>query len=346
MFYEGRVIDNSEFVSTGRIRVRIYDFAFLPKEDLSLNPNAVLDGYDRETQKSQDFMARIYTPIGAGTSYGMFYLPQVNSSGLIAMLGNPSDFSFDFVWLGGFFQMNLGTIQMPNDSLEEANGVENFNSNIENMNGALVIKLKHTELKDKTNPVDSQKTLGFQNQLPENLIVIDKDRISVVHSIIEEKNGEFNSIGTISSVYDASGGKISFNLADEDKKEYTEATLEASKDGTTISSSVSSSGKFFGSSLKTSGENLDINCVAGNDGSNILVDSKSMTLIAGGANIALTKNGKVTDINLATDGAVNLSASMVTVGTGDAYIVTSAAPLKSVSVGDGAILTTSPNARA
>ena len=220
MIYKAQVISNSDFLTKGTIRVRISKYFFGAFKDLSEHPELITEGlyYSVDSQgrtlKHQDTDVKVFSPIGGGNDYGMFFIPQVNTEGLVLMLGEAFETSNEFIWLGSMFEMKNNTIKMPSDKMSTVNGVENGISNLDVINGALVIKLRSTDLVDQTNPEDSAENLNWETRPIENLIVINKNKVLINHSDGLGSNSviELDNDGAeITYVSDTALGKIGIN---------------------------------------------------------------------------------------------------------------------------------------
>lgn len=217
MIYKARVIDTSMFPKTGKIRVRRFDTAHGENdtEDLSKFPKSISELSEpvmingQPAIKHNDQEAFVYSPFGGGYDYGMFYLPQVNSVGLISDLGNTNDVSNlgNYVWLGAIYDYTPEKIGLSEKEgcQEPSNvnvpGLNNFDEDgisggyCENdLLNSLVIKTKSTYLDDPLTPQDSVDTMNWKNRPIENLIVINDKKIEIIHNVI---NGEQGSVQNI-----------------------------------------------------------------------------------------------------------------------------------------------------
>lgn len=226
---KARVIDNSEFASTGKIRVRIEKFAssYL-MQDLSKKPETILEGMKyieengEKTLTHEDTDVSIFTPIGGGFDYGIFYLPQVNSVGLVAELGEGIDTTNEYVWMGAIVEKGKTGINIPSTGLNTVQGIDSAgNINTSELNGGLVIKTKSTNLMDPLNPMDSKDTMDWTKREVENLIVINKNNINIYHNtlddneIIDTTSLELNSSGVSMSFFDTNNNRSDFTLDNE-----------------------------------------------------------------------------------------------------------------------------------
>ena len=97
MFYYAIVTDTSEFYKTGLIKVKVAGM-YNGKMTYNLTekfPDQLLD-------MPRDFTAKVFSPLGGGRNYGLFFLPQVNEKGIVTqMMGEDSD----LIWLGSLFEV-------------------------------------------------------------------------------------------------------------------------------------------------------------------------------------------------------------------------------------------------
>jgi hypothetical protein len=338
MLFKARVIDNADFVKTGTIRVRIDEFFNGSITDLAADPFQITDGMEEVEAAGEkkwinrDHQAVIYSPIGFGNGYGAFYLPQINSYGMVAMLGHAFDYSYEFVWMGGLSQrMPNGDINIPNDDTEAKNGVVAGEPNIANMNGALVVKLKHTELKDPLKPEESTGTLGFENQQEDNLIVVNKDHIFMHHNIFDEKSQNQGNL-----VFEMSQAGIAMT--------YTNGPLSgviSVNDKSEINIIAANSDKNVTSSITSTEDNMQL-LLANDTGSSIInLEPESVSLNAGDA--SMTIDGRNDKVMIDTKGDIEIHAGgKLGFGSGGNYIVTCNNPTFAVNV-DKYALTVNPN---
>lgn len=282
MIYEALVIDNSGFIEKGTIRVRIKQSCISPSmlKDLSENPTYSIDkcGGQRwyQTEKEKKFIytdtdVKVSSGIGGGYDYGLFYLPQPNSWGLVAKIGDPWDSKTtdDYVWIGALYQRDLITksINIPSDTMNNKNGVEDSIANISNVSSAIVLKTKTTSITGGAENIDqdkSRESLNFKKRPVENLVVIDKDKIQIVHNV---GDNEEKIVATETLNIDADGFVI--NHKDE-------------KSGNVSRISLDNSGNFL---IQKEADDADITFSGDGEGVNIdYVDSKQ-----NGANVKIGK---------------------------------------------------------
>ncbi len=166
MIYPAIVLSTENFLKNGTIRVRIAQYFFGQMIwDLSTNSDFIKLGVNEGSGTHNDFDAFVFSPIGGGQNYGVFLLPQENTKGLVAFMGNTTERSSTCFWLGSLFQPEFNTsgtlqsINFPSDKPQSnganSDGYVNGNTNLENpdLNGALIIKLKSTDY----NPQETDK---------------------------------------------------------------------------------------------------------------------------------------------------------------------------------------------
>ena len=241
MIYSGIVIDNSTYFETGTIRVRMFRNYLSPRmdgdkkiavDDLSTKPSMIDDGKLKDpdtgailegiSHPNQDLDAWVFAPMGGGTNYGMFHLPQVNERGIISFL--EGDLRKP-VWMGSYFMPLVDPsnvieqINAPNDNVTGTkDGVGYDLASKDRPSGdpnAIIIRTKHTELVPKGSDYDAEK-LNWQNQTTENLVLLGSDQIRVRH-YSDFAKGKYQEILMNQSVADSSP-LITTSVIDKDKK--------------------------------------------------------------------------------------------------------------------------------
>jgi hypothetical protein len=193
--YDAIVIDNTNFLSNGTIRVRIFAHFNYPRtkadgtetniDDLSTDVNLITIA-ERTTTDYLDYDALVFTPFGGGRNFGLMYLPQVNTKGVVAFLDADHHKP---IWLGNYFEAKhdvndyktIKYVNAPSDDLlkDGENKDMSADQNI-NFDGVttdeLVFRQKHTTF--NRNSLDD---MNFQKQDTENLILMDKNKITIRH---------------------------------------------------------------------------------------------------------------------------------------------------------------------
>lgn len=256
--YEARVIDNSTFASDGYIKVRIKENVYNIK---SLNDEVVDEMGDlsendyieerlgenwiyKEKKDGEDVVryidsnAYVYSPFGGGYDYGLFYLPQPNSYGIVSTIGNDNyknGGNANYIWMGTLyttdssrkkFNSNIPTPYNGNDVPIED---KKFKDDYSNMTEAIVLKTRST-LMDASNP--NADRLNWNLRPVENMIVISRDEINITHNMLgdNEKDDDGNEIegtgsvvGNSNLLINSSGIKLDYDLQkkvdDNDEKD-------------------------------------------------------------------------------------------------------------------------------
>lgn len=330
MVYKAQVIDNSQFLTTGKIRVRIAKHYYGNISDLSITPEKIKEGLYYNTYnelKHSDSDVYVYSPIGGGDDYGMFFMPQVNSEGIVLMLGDASDNSNEFIWLGSIFEMKEGTIKMPSDTMNTANGFENNTFINELLNGALILKLRSTKLEDVTIPEESKDSLNWKKAPIENLIVLNKNKVLIEHSILDDNN---NITGNSLLLMDGNGTSLTYTSED-----YNGSLSLDTVGGFTLESSNLT--KNLITSIKGNDEGIELISSNGNNTTLITQESDAITLSVGGTAIGIKDDA----ITLKSTQAVYLDAPNVRLGNDNLKVVLCAADVKTIPLAEGLVLTAS-----
>ena len=331
MVYKALVLDNSQFLSTGKIRVRVSKYYYGRMRDLSEYPDDIKEGlyYDENHNlKHTDTDAYVYSPIGGATDYGMFFVPQVNSEGVVLMMGDASDNSNEFLWLGSLFEMDdKKTVKMPSDSMNNVNGIENGSFNSQAFNGSLVLKLRSTYLDDPTLPANSKEALNWKKAPIENLVVLNRKNIIIEHSILDtDRNIVGNSIVTMDDL----GTNISVI-----NKDYTNE-LSLNIDGTfKLGSSNIKDGST--TSINSNGESMELLSTNASGTTLITQEPEEITLSAGNTAIGIKDEA----ITLKSKSAVYLDAPNVRLGPDNLKVVLCPANVKTIPLSEGLVLSTS-----
>lgn len=352
MLLSALVIDTNDFPNTGKIKVRISkEYSGGPMTwDMKDNPAMALEGYDEFTGFSGDKDVYVMSPFGVGKNCSLFWLPRVNSKGLVSPLG--SEQSREFVWIGGYFDKVSDSfykshISTPSQNFDDDNG---FSSPYENKN-AFVFRTKTTDMvQDRTalkNNTEAANGFLWDKNFTENMIVIDEEKIQIRHFSKYDENGnnlayqdiyigtkikEWNENGTVKSKEDIVKVEIR-NNEESNKERINTFTLsdtgtliqfqDVGKDGLqtitidSLSIKTSSTVKEKTSTYFQKGENVTI---TGTDAT-ILVEKEKVSLVA--------KNVYIT------------AASEIHLGDGKLKVVTTSSPLPNFKLPDGTILTVS-----
>jgi len=193
MIYSAVVLDNENFYTKGVITVRVARHYNAPMLwDMSDN-KVIMEEFKalKKQGKVEDYdNCLISSPMGSGRNYGMFFLPQVNSIGTVTFLDN--SFSRP-LWLGGFFRpirsekdsnnkRIVDFVNIPNDDItKEGQDTDGSKGEIGGKQttadeAAMIIRTKSTD----------NENYDWEEQDTENIIVLDKDRIKIVHFLTWE----------------------------------------------------------------------------------------------------------------------------------------------------------------
>jgi hypothetical protein len=192
MLYEALVIDNKNFYSNGKIKVRIPNFYHrnmnwdLAGEYPDLLEEAEIKG---DAEYSNDFEASVYSPYGGGRNFGVFFLPQINQKGLVMPIGQGTN---RFVWLGSFFEayrtdnFDVEYVNIPSDDIEQSDGSTAGEQTMDAESSADALK-KNFVARFKTTNADSQEDLDWQQRPTSNIITVGDKESKVTHYAKEEK---------------------------------------------------------------------------------------------------------------------------------------------------------------
>ena len=344
MIYPALVIDNATFYTTGTIRVRIQNYFYGTMIwDLSQNTSAVTDGYNATTKTHQDFDAYVFSPIGGGKNYGIFYLPEPNTKGFVAFTGNAVERGNSCFWMGSVFEptmsgKTLDSINIPSDQISangaNSDGFVNGSKNSDIYDGALVIRLKSTAIKNltaQTNP--DADALNWEKNNTENLIVINKDKILIHHA----------------STYDNSQKELTFqeiNLSPDTTTITLSSKNNSSDTAKTAKLQLLNNGSFGFNLSMTDVNNKVSSSISSLDGIMIIdntIDKNVSNISMNSSGIAISYNDA--SINLDTDATISTTSGNVYVvgkeihiGQGNARVVTTSSGSGSYNFENGLIL--------
>lgn len=299
MVYRARVISNETFQPYGYIIVRIGENCndVYGMRDLAANPESISKSIKKIVNGSStkyvytDSKAYISSPMGSGYDYGMFYLPQVNSYGLVAKLDSDS-----YVWLGALYTMdNHGNVNCPSSSNKSENGIVENTNNIDYMNGAIVIKTKHTYLEDPLNSSKSKNSIDFRKRNAENLIVISEKEINILHNTV------LGGTATVNTSYIKLNSEgVNINYTSEDGSIDTGLTID--NDGYAHFSQTPQKGTIV--KIDTSADGVESDVMNGNKSSIIQQKYSSIDININGTHMAVTDG----TLNIESSGDVNISS--------------------------------------
>lgn len=345
--YKAIVTDISCFQNTGKIKTRIAAF------HSGSVPTNLLNGYDSDTYadvSSKDILTDIIMPFGGGYNNGMFKLPQVNSTGLVAFINGSRSLP---IWLGAtansLFNSDNDLVEsdFPSDRennypakyYDDEKGKPVFNFDDEN---SFVIKTKKNYLTDYSNP----DTMNWKNNPVENSVVLSSSKASIYHRVGDETYQEFvlssdeeNSTGSIAIAYVISDDEFKRISADDDsitiknKNGDLEAKITLSDDGGIYINSLEDNA----SENKQSGSRVE---------TNIKLTPASVELNAGGCKISMSRNINENNEKLVIKASkVQLLAKDISLGSSGYSLVVSPNPNLNFTLEDGSMLSTASNIR-
>lgn len=332
MIYNALVIDNSSFFKTGTIRVRIPNYFYGEMHwDLSKSPSDIADGYDKTKNTHKDFDAYIFSPIGGGKNFGAFFLPEPNTSGLIAFIGNAIERGNKCFWLGSIFeptfrkeedQQNLDNINIPSDKLTangpNQDGFVNGGKNSEIYDGALVLRLKSTTIDDIQNPTSDK--LDWEKNNTENLVVINKDKVLIHHSSLYDTSQRELSYQEINLTPDVTTITMSSKANSTAIAKTSILSFLNNSSGFGFNLSVTDPIKKLTSGISSLNGKLVINNTIDKDTTSITQDFSGINLAFNGNTIAINKDS----VSIAAEKSViYIIGKEVRMGQGNGHILTS-----------------------
>lgn len=334
MIYPAIVLSTENFLKNGTIRVRIAQYFFGQMIwDLSTNPDFIKLGVNEGSGTHNDFDAFVFSPIGGGENYGVFFLPQENTRGLVAFMGNTTERSSTCFWLGSIFQPefntngSLRTINFPSDKPESnganSNGFKDGTTNLNNtdLNGAMIIKLKSTDYNPQEADKEKVKTaLNWEKSNTENTIVINKNRIIIHHS--SQYNDKQQEVTSEEILLDSNNVRLTIKkqLEDANKNKTVELNLNKT-DSDALGFTMYTENLEAKTKNAITSKNNTISLTAINQENNTNVDITSTDVtISSKKNTILVDNKGIT-LN-APETSVFLNAKEVRLGTEDSKIVT------------------------
>ena len=372
--YEARVIDNSTFASEGYIKVRVKEYSYNTRNlngymidemgDLSdtdysselLGENWIYkekkDGED--VIKYVDSNAYVYSPFGGGKDYGVFYLPQPNSYGIVSTLGRDSskyDDNSKYIWLGTLYtgdnrKSNFKNTPSPDNVDDYPIENKEFKEDYNNIDESFIIKTRSTMM-DPTNPNASY--LDWKKRPIENLIVLDRDKINIVHNIIgnldtDENDNEIKGtgeiIGNTTIVLDSNGVSCEYDLEqkvdDNDEQEQRNTIFKIDEYGhLTYKQTYPSNSESKSVSIETSDSDITMEVLNGDNYSDFHLTSTQAEMSGPSSKFLLdtSQENPVLTID-AGDGTVNVNAKVVSLaqsGSEESYGVMLGVPGTTIS---------------
>lgn len=333
MIYPAIVLSTENFLKNGTIRVRIAQYYFGQMLwDLSSNPDFIKLGINRNSGTHNDFDAYVFSPIGGGQNYGVFFLPQENTRGLVAFMGNTTERSNTCFWLGSIFQpefqgTSLQSINFPSDKTTSnganSDGFRSGSTNLENtdLNGAMIIKLKSTDYNpQETDKEKVKKALNWEKANAENTIVINKNKIVIHHSSQYDNNQK--EITSEEILLDGKSIQLTIKKQNENanKNKTVQFTInKEDNDALGFSLKAENLETKTKNSIISKENNITLTAISQENSTNIEITSSNVS-IASKKNTVLVDNKGIT-LN-APDTTVYLNAKEVRLGTENNRIVT------------------------
>lgn len=346
MIYRALVVQNDTFLTEGFVWVRLDNTTNGINYDLHKDPENLITNEIKSRRNGSDYAdyyrggcskAYVCSPFGGGEGYGMFTIPQINSRVIVSNIDNDI---YEYVVLGSVFDNKAGKIDLPKDNSINNPNVSENDRKITDINGSLVIAMKHTELADPLNAKDSKDMLDWAKRPVENLLVLNRNGTIIQHNILDSDNSK----GNLLLEMDADGASIDYTRGDdhlgrmmvaidpEDKKPIIELS---SMQGSNITQ------------IKGRGKELDIMVTDGSDATDIKLTQNEIVISAPNGNITIKNNGNITvygtnvTIGATEGGKINLGS-----GEGGGYLVTYPMPGMALTLGDGDSLNVAKNVTA
>ena len=206
MLYTALCISTANFVNTGTITVRIFEYYVNPRSIRDPNSGKITEtGIDYLTATSQidegekfgigekefkgDFEALVFAPLGGGRNYGLMALPKTNEKGVVAFLDGALSKP---IWLGSYFQAlrqaddykTINGVNIPNEDPDKE-GSDSDGIQGGEINSGLDDSIKGDQntivLRTRTTNTDSDTNLDWEQVNTENLVAIDANKINIRH---------------------------------------------------------------------------------------------------------------------------------------------------------------------
>lgn len=328
MIYKARVIDNSMFAKTGQIRVRIFEktHSLHANDDLSEYPETIsqfaektITIFGEEKEIINDQMAYVSTPFGGGENYGMFWLPQINSVGIVADFGNTNSVknNGNYIWLGGVFEYtprriieNKNKEKIVLQSNVNVPSLDNYSNGINNdeiskeIKNSFIIKTKTTEMPEEKKVIEERHKLSFSKSKVKNTFIMNDECIQLLH-------GENSKLHISDDLIElSSSGKNNNSIFSINEKGYLDIRTKIDNDDAEKEISISSNeeNKLI---LKIEGQEKGKNIYT-----NLTLGSEEIVLENGTDKNKATIKIEGSNISVYSDGVVNISASRVNLGNG------------------------------
>ncbi len=358
--YEAIVIDNKQFYEDGRIYVKVKNYNLDMPDDMSKNYNKELY---KDFQESGCLKAKIFSPLAGGKNYGIFYLPQVNSKGLVATMNNDP---LNLIWLGSFFDVidvvigedgiEKKTINAPQDNIE----LDGENSSLieDGQIRTTTLSEQAIVIRTKGTSNSSAEEMDWDKVHTDNLIVIDKDRIEITRAFggfdtdgnldkkqkifIGQENGKVitnieytDTINEVSSKFKIEDGLLKAELAKgkTDSLVRESLVLGVVEKTPLFSASIVDELNKISTSLKTNNEELVLSFIKDDKSTYYVQDEKIIKLTSPSAAVSIKEKEVAVDAE-----TVRISATKLYLGNSNQKIVTTDSTLDSAQLPDGAML--------
>ena len=329
MIYKARVIDNSMFAKTGQIRVRIFEktHSLHANDDLSEYPETVeqftqkvKNIFGEEKEILNDQLTYVSTPFGGGDNYGMFWLPQVNSVGIVADFGNTNNVNNNgnFIWLGGIFDYTPRKVTIAEDgsrttepsivnipSLDSYSNGASGDSMSDSVKNSFIIKTKTTELPKAEERKQQRHKMSFKKAKVKNTFIMNDSGIQLKHGENSYLNINDNSFELNSSVNNTSSVLSVNNKGYLNIKTKTYSNENTQKE---ISISSNEENKLI---LKIEGQEKGKDIYT-----NLTLGSEEITIENGTDKSKATIKIEGSNVSIYSDSVVNINASRVNLGNG------------------------------
>ena len=339
------VTDISCFEKTGKIKTRISAF------NSGASPKDLINGYDSDSFSdliSRDVLTDIMLPFGGGTDYGMFKLPQVNSTGLVAFINGSKS---NPIWIGSTANSltdsdnNLVQLDFPSDRDNNNPAIYYDNGVVFNMNdpNSFIIKTKTNKLDDYTKP----ETMVWNNNPVENSMIMSSAKLSFYHRVDDDTYQEFvldngdgkENQGTINLGYVVSENefkRVTFDdstITIRNKSGAVEAEMILDDSGDIYITA------FDDSIAKDPSSGIRI-------GTSIELTPASINLKSGHSQISMSRNIDYNNESVTiTTSNLQVLAKNISFGSSGYSLVVSPSPNLNFTLEDGSMLTTANNIR-
>ena len=337
------VTDISCFEKTGKIKTRISAF------NSGSTPKDLVNGYDSDSFAdiiSRDILTDIMMPFGGGADYGMFKLPQVNSTGLVAFIDGSTS---NPIWIGATAKANTDSdynivqLDFPSDNDNNEPAIYYDNRIVYNLNdsNSFIIKTKTNKLDDYTKP----ETMEWVNNPVENSLIMNSAKFSIFHRVDDDTyqefildNGTDNSEGTV---------KIGYVVSDEEFKRITfddnTITIRNKSGDIEAEMILNDEGNIYITAFDSDGSK-----VPGKEGSrvgtSIEMTPASIELNTGHSHISMSRNIDLNKENITiTTSNLQVLAKNISLGSSGYSLVASPNSHLNFTLEDGSMLTTINN---